>query len=130
MIQRELVRSAHDCSDGGILVAAVEMAIGGDLGLELRADEISGSPDGATEDEPSAQRTLRAWFCEEASRYLLEVRPEHLDEVRAVVESAPNALLLGVIGQFNTSGRLTMPDDELDVGMDTLKQAWLATLDW
>jgi phosphoribosylformylglycinamidine synthase len=129
LIERGLVCSAHDASDGGLLVAAAEMAIGGDLGLELRADDLSGSPGSETADE-SAQRTLRAWFCEEPSRYLLEVRPEHLDEARAVVESTPNALSLGVIGQFNTSGRLTMANDELDVDIEALKQAWLGTLDW
>jgi phosphoribosylformylglycinamidine synthase len=36
---RELVRSAHDLSDGGLAVAAAEMCIGGRLGMELAIDE-------------------------------------------------------------------------------------------
>ena len=123
LIERGLVCSAHDPSEGGLLVAAAEMAIGGELGLELRPTDVPREHDAIDE-------LVSCWFCEEPSRYLLEVRPEHLDEVRAVVESAPNALSLGVIGRFNSSGRLTMAGDELDVSIDTLKEAWFATLDW
>lgn len=38
-IQNELVRSAHDLSEGGLAVAAAEMCIGGRLGMKLDVDE-------------------------------------------------------------------------------------------
>jgi phosphoribosylformylglycinamidine synthase len=103
-----LVSAAHDCSDGGLLVAAAEMAMAGGLGLDL---------------EPLP---VPRCFCEEPSRYLLEIEAGKLDAVRAHLEEVPFA----VIGSFNDSGRLTMPGAGLDVGVDELQAAWLSTLDW
>ena len=50
---RGLVASAHDCSDGGLLVAAAEMAFAGRVGLDL---DIAGVPvaGGATLDDTAA----------------------------------------------------------------------------
>ncbi len=97
------VRAAHDCSDGGLLVAAAEMAMAGRLGLDL---DPNGLP----------------CFSEEPSRYLLEIASDaivHLGDV-------PHT----VIGTFNDTARLTLADDPLDISIDDLLAAWLGTLDW
>ena len=40
LIESGLVRAAHDCSEGGLLVAAAEMALAGGLGLSLQLEEL------------------------------------------------------------------------------------------
>ena len=39
-IRDGLVRSAHDASEGGVLVAAIEMAFSGGLGVDLDLDAV------------------------------------------------------------------------------------------
>ena len=120
VIERGLAASVHDCSDGGLLVAAAEMAMAGDLGLELRLEAVPSAPD-------AGEALARRLFSEEPARYLLEVRPKDLETIRATL---PPGLTLGVIGEFNPTGRLTIPGTGLDETITTLKQAWRAPLDW
>jgi phosphoribosylformylglycinamidine synthase len=103
-----LVASAHDCSDGGLLVAAAEMALAGGLGLDLETVEPA------------------SCFSEEPSRYLLEVTPTKLRSMRARLDGVPSV----VLGSFNDSGYLTMAGGDLDVSIGELLAAWLGTLDW
>jgi phosphoribosylformylglycinamidine synthase len=79
-IQGGLVVSAHDCSEGGSLLAAAEMAMGGGLGLELALDES-------------------LCFSETPSRYLLEVQPEKLEALQELLGETHSE----VIGTFNDS---------------------------
>jgi phosphoribosylformylglycinamidine synthase len=97
------VRAAHDCSDGGLLVAAAEMAMAGRLGLDL---DLNGLP----------------CFSEEPSRYLLEIEPDALTHLG----DTPHT----VIGTFNDTARLTLADEQIDIPIDDLLVAWLETLDW
>ncbi|NJL32402.1 MAG: phosphoribosylformylglycinamidine synthase, partial [Phycisphaerales bacterium] len=69
LIQAGLVQSAHDCSEGGLLVAAAEMAFAGNLGLDI---DLDGLPIERELDDTTA------CFAESPSRYLLEVRPIRL----------------------------------------------------
>ena len=96
------VRAAHDCSDGGLLVAAAEMAMAGRLGLDLTLHGLD-------------------CFSEEPSRYLLEIAPDALAHL-----GVPHT----VIGTFNDTARLTLADDQLNIPIDDLLAAWLGTLDW
>ncbi len=105
-----LVRSAHDCSDGGLLVAAAEMALAGGLGLSL--DGLEDADAGTC-------------FCEEPARYLLEVEPRHLDAVLGRFDGLPCAR----IGAFNDTDRLAIPS-VLDLPLETLRSAWRTPLDW
>ncbi len=63
-----LVRAVHDVSDGGVAVAAAEMAFGGATGFALDLDRIPG-PDPRT-----------AAIAEGGSRFVVEISPE--DRVR------------------------------------------------
>lgn len=92
-IRAGLVRSAHDASEGGVLVAAIEMAFSGGLGVEIDLDHLpveSGREPGAT---------ARA-FAEDPSRYLLEVTEADLDALADVLGDLPHA----VVGGFTTPG--------------------------
>jgi len=86
VIQAGLVTSAHDCSEGGVLLAAAEMAFGGELGLELQLQDES------------------LCFSETPSRYVLEVRPEHVEKLQQHLHVAA----CEVIGTFNDSGIVSL----------------------
>jgi phosphoribosylformylglycinamidine (FGAM) synthase-like enzyme len=104
LIQDGLVRSAHDCSEGGLMVAASEMAFAGGLGLDLDL--------GAVPTTNEADLVARA-FAEHPSRYLLEIAPGDLDAVRviATVQEHPTVTL--------HSGT-----EKISIELERLREAW------
>jgi len=117
LIGAGLVRAAHDCSEGGLLVAAAEMALAGDLGLDL---DVSALPV-----RGSVDLTARL-FAESPSRYLLEVREQDVAMAQRVLGALPHA----VIGTANDSRRFTLNEAGIDVDVESLRRAWQGTLDW
>jgi len=108
-IESGLVASAHDCSEGGVLVAAAEMAFAGDLGLKL---DLQAMP-ATTALQPHARA-----FAEDPSRYLLEVEEANLAALRARLGSVPHA----VIGRFDAGGVLSVAGEQ--VAVKALRDAW------
>jgi len=91
-----LVRACHDLSEGGLGVAAAEMAIAGRLGLHIDLRALPRTPD--------VDRDDIALFAESLSRYLVEVAPE--DAV--AFESHFAGLPLARIGIVTADGHLTV----------------------
>jgi phosphoribosylformylglycinamidine synthase subunit PurL len=60
--------TVHDCSDGGLLVAVAEMALAGNIGVELFGYE-------------GRQPEHAIWFGEDQGRYVLAVEPSHAEHV-------------------------------------------------
>ncbi|MCA9284289.1 MAG: hypothetical protein KDA22_03675 [Phycisphaerales bacterium] len=116
-----LVRAAHDASDGGMLVAAAEMAFAGGIGLTLDLGAAEGGPS-----EQGSQAALLECFAEAPSRYLLEVDPARLPEVERLLGGVPHR----VVGRFNPTPRLTAPRLGLDQPLEVLRHTWLKPLDW
>ncbi|MHC4908309.1 MAG: AIR synthase-related protein, partial [Planctomycetota bacterium] len=113
------VRAAHDCSDGGLLVAAAEMAMAGGLGLDLAGiDRLPGPHAG----------DVAGLFSEEPSRYLLEVAAADADAVVADLGATLGAGLAAVIGTFDDTARVRGAGFDCPIG--ELMQAWTGTLDW
>jgi phosphoribosylformylglycinamidine synthase len=102
LIGRGVVRAAHDCSDGGALVAVAEMLIasGGALGVDITA-----GPD---------------WFDESPARYIVEVEPSNADLL-----SGDHAVMLG---DLNNSGKLAV--ESASIPICKLAEAFHAPLDW
>ncbi len=98
-IQSGQVVSAHDCSEGGALLAAAEMAFSGGLGLELSLDEST-------------------CFSETPSRYLLEVEPSNLEKLQEHFVDVP----CDVIGRFNDSSEVTLGNASWNI--DDLFNCW------
>lgn len=125
LIAEGRVASAHDCSDGGLLVAAAEMAFAGRVGLDLTLD-LAQLPSDRQLD------LVTALFAESPSRYLLEVAPEHIDATFRALRDA--GAPFGQVGVFAEHDRLTLRSDRdgrvLDASLDALRQAWQAPLDW
>jgi phosphoribosylformylglycinamidine synthase len=65
--RQRLVRACHDCSEGGLAVAIVEMAFAGGLGVEVALDAAP-----TKGGELTAHAML---FSESASRFVVEVEP-------------------------------------------------------
>ncbi len=116
--------SAHDLSEGGLAVALAEMLFAGDLGATV---DLAGVP--CAEDADDDATLL---FAESASRYLLEVRPEHFDAVARAMKVA--GVRFGVIGMVQAERFLKVRSSKSGYLMDEdvrgLKKSWLGTLDW
>ncbi|MEX0745516.1 MAG: phosphoribosylformylglycinamidine synthase subunit PurS [Phycisphaeraceae bacterium] len=123
LIAAQLIASAHDCSDGGLLVAAAEMAFAGRVGLDLDLTHLPADRE---------LDTIAACFAETPGRYLLEVRPDKLDATIKSLRSA-NAPFAQV-GTFAEHNRLKLrtarAGQVLDASLDALRDAWRAPLDW
>ena len=99
-MQRALIVSAHDCSEGGIGVATAEMAIGGRLGAIVDPAAIHPDP-------------TVALFSESTGRIICEVAPEHVDDVIAAIAGAT---VIGTVVDEPTltlSGLFALPIDDL-----------------
>ena len=105
-----LVDSAHDVSDGGVLVALAEMLIGG----STVAKPIGASVDGFD---------LHP-FEELPCRYLLEVTPEDVERVGVLLGSVPCSR----IATLDNSGSLQI--DRANISVEDMARVWRGPLDW
>jgi phosphoribosylformylglycinamidine synthase len=109
--QRGLLRSAHDCSDGGLGVALAECAIWSGLGLRGEVPPV-----------PSSDRLAAiAWlFGEQPSRIVVTVAPDRWDELTRLARAAGvSCARLGVVG-----GERIRLGGLLDVGVSEAHNAW------
>jgi phosphoribosylformylglycinamidine synthase II len=113
LIQDGLVRSAHDCSEGGLMVAASEMAFAGGLGLDLDL--------GAVPTTNEADLVARA-FAEHPSRYLLEIAPGDLDAVREILGELPHDVIATV--QEHPTVTLHSGTEKISIELERLREAW------
>ena len=114
-IAEGLVVSAHDCSEGGLGVAAAEMAFAGSLGLtiDLKALPAEG-----------IEREDFLLFSESASRFLLEVPAEKVASFERLFEGQP----LGLIGSFEAQPVFRVMGLQgqtvVETSVQSLKEAW------
>ncbi len=83
-----LVRSCHDCSEGGMAVAAAEMGFAGGLGVEIDLTQVPRAAD--------VKRNDFVLFSESNSRLLIEVEPDKAKEFEASLKG----ITFGRIGVF------------------------------
>lgn len=108
-----LVRSAHDPSEGGVLLAAAEMAFAGEVGLALDVEAIQGE----------FASLAVACFAETPSRYLLGVDPSDLPALADTLGGTGHR----VIGRFQAESVVTL-GDVLAVSLDDLRASWQSGL--
>ena len=107
------VRACHDISEGGLVVAAAEMAFAGDVGLDITQSAGDGE-----------------WFAESPTRFLLEVPPERAEELAALFVGLP----LKRIGVTVAEKRFRVADAagewRIWATLGELKEAWQSPLRW
>jgi len=114
------VRACHDLSEGGLAVAAAEMAFSGGLGIDA---DVSATPTDGALDEATIL------FGESAGRFLIEVSPDRYDAFLRIVKDMPVADL----GRFTDTRRIVMRSGGrtlIDVATDRAKDAWQGTFNW
>ena len=121
-IQQGLVKSAHDCSEGGLAVATAEMAIAGKLGARIDLDAVEVS------EALRTARPERVMFSESQSRILLEVPADQVAALKQCFGDAPFAVIGEVTGDAQV--RFVHGGSEVAaVPISALERAWKSPLD-
>ncbi|HRE99606.1 MAG TPA: phosphoribosylformylglycinamidine synthase subunit PurL [Pirellulaceae bacterium] len=131
-IMQGLVRSCHDLSEGGLAIAATEMAFGGDLGVEIDLGQVPVGSDTSGLDEQALR--LTTLFAESNTRFLIEVQPEHANRLEQLLSDVPWGRLGKVVSNRHVSIVHRTVDgsrtEVVDLPLADAKRAWLAPLDW
>lgn len=122
VIEKGLVRACHDLSEGGIGVAAAEMAFAGGLGMVIHLGQV---PLGE-----AINRDDYVFFSESNTRFLVEVAPEDRHQFEGMMAGVNFA----AVGQFTSTGRLEVyglnEKIVLSALIAELKEAWQRPLRW
>jgi len=120
--EKGLVRSMHDCSDGGLAVALAETAFSGGLGMEIFLAQVPY--------RSSKPRNDFLLFAESNSRFVVEVEKTKQKEFEKLLKGCA----------FGLAGCLTNKNDFkiyglngkvcLDADINKLKESWRAPLKW
>jgi phosphoribosylformylglycinamidine synthase len=117
-----LIRSAHDCSDGGLAVTLAECCFGGGVGAEIAVDGVSVSAD-------ARMNEAAALFGESASRVIVSLPSDNVTEVlqqaaaarvpaRVVGETGGNLLRIAVDGRV-----------AVDMPVSEVERVWSSTIE-
>jgi phosphoribosylformylglycinamidine (FGAM) synthase-like enzyme len=121
-ISRGLVRACHDCSEGGIGVAAAEMAFAGGYGMKLYMRDVPRSDD--------VDRNDIVLFSESNSRFIVEVPEGSREEFERIMAGTAAAAIGEIVGGedfevYGLKGNLVVSARIWD-----LKEAWQRTFKW
>ena len=114
-----LVRSCHDLSEGGLAVAAAEMAFAGGFGLQLELDSV------CARDQLDAGVVL---FSESNGRLLCEIEAGKVSEFESVI--GDDCCQIGVVNEGDELAVLCNGDKLICSRLDELKSAWQSPLNW
>ncbi len=121
-VEKGLVASCHDCSEGGLAVALAEMAFAGGYGIEA---DLRGLPKSA-----DCLRNDVQLFSESNSRFIVEVEMANFDAFAKLFLNLP----FGQVGKVIAARKLVIKSYDgraiVDAELDALKKAWQKTFDW
>ncbi len=107
-IGRGIVSSAHDCSEGGLLVCLAESCLAGGLGLVIRGWRIENRLDAAL-------------FGETQSRIVVSVKNRHIDRLEKIALKWRVPLTkLGIV-----EGKRLIWEDYLNITLEKMENAWM-----
>jgi phosphoribosylformylglycinamidine synthase II len=118
-IDEGLVKSCHDLSEGGLVVAAAEMAFASGYGLEIDLRHVPGK---------ELVRSDFVLFSESNSRFLIEVAEADKEDFEALMKGK-NCALIGKVTKeqklliHGLNGKIAV-----DASLDKLRQSWKKTL--
>jgi phosphoribosylformylglycinamidine synthase II len=122
VMEKGLVKACHDLSEGGIGVAAAEMAFSGGLGMVIHLGQV---PLGE-----AMNRDDYVLFSESNTRFLVEIAPEDRQQFEDMMAGVDFA----AIGQVTSKKRLEVyglnGEIVLSAPIAELKEAWQKPLRW
>ena len=121
-ISRGLVRACHDCSEGGIGVAAAEMAFAGGYGMNLRMENIPKADD--------VSRNDTILFSESNSRFVVEVSQESREGFEKIMAGTATATIGEIVDGEDFSVYSLNGDLIVSAKIGDLKEAWQKTFRW
>jgi phosphoribosylformylglycinamidine synthase len=135
-IRAGLVRACHDLGEGGLAVAAAEMAFAGGLGARINLGAVplpspacgrgAGGEGGRSGETVNSAVLL---FSESNTRFLCEVRPRDAASFEETLRGVPQSR----IGEVVDQGKLELVNGDAPVvaaDLATLKEAWQKPLRW
>jgi len=121
VIDSGCVRACHDLSEGGLGVAAAEMAFSGGLGLEIWLGRVARSDD--------LRRNDHILFSESNSRFIVEVPKNRKEEFERIMKGVTYSL----IGRTKRERSLTVyglkGEKAVEADLDCMMMAWKRTLE-
>ncbi len=110
-IQEGLIKTCHDISDGGILIALAEMAINSKIGAKIDHPKLDTTP-------------LEWWFSETQARFIVSIpkNQKAVLEKEAVTQNVP-ILHLGIV-----KGNTLQINKEMSISLQDLENhnsSWL-----
>ncbi|MDH5595685.1 MAG: AIR synthase-related protein, partial [Candidatus Bathyarchaeota archaeon] len=115
-IDSRYVKSCHDLSEGGLAVAAAEMALSGDHGVELDLKNVPKSSE--------MKRNDYILFSESNSRFLVEVAEENREDFEKLMEGN----IFSAVGRVKKRGTLSVNgidgEQMVDIRLAGLRNAW------
>jgi len=120
-IGQGLVRSCHDCSDGGLAVALAESAFAGGFGMDIDLRRVPAE---------GLARNDFVLFSESQSRFVATVAPENRVAFEACFADSACAQIGTVVADaaFRVTGLQETPVIVADIA--ALKRSWQKTLEW
>jgi phosphoribosylformylglycinamidine synthase len=118
VIKKGLIKVAHDCSKGGLAIAASEICMTNQIGCQISLDKIPG-------DKLDSDRIL---FSESHSRYLLVLEKKNYKQLETILQK--QKVPYSIIGKFGgqkiqfTKGRKSI----VDLSVDKAQKTWLNSL--
>jgi phosphoribosylformylglycinamidine synthase len=121
-VKKGLVRSMHDCSEGGLVVALAEMAFSGKLGVTARLDQVAF--------RGKIARNDTILFSESNARFIVEVDPKNKNKFEQILKDVS----FGLIGRVEDTPEFIVYGLNHQVCINTfiqdLKEAWQRPLRW
>src|SRR6266566_2883978 len=126
-IRMGLVQACHDLSEGGLAVAAAEMSLAGLLGMTIDLKQTPHETTTLAEGtkSPGDFNTILL-FSESASRFLVEISPEHQDAFEVYMRTH-GVYGLACIGAVNNAERFVIQNANqllIDLPVNELQTAW------
>ncbi len=115
-MRRGVVLSCHDCSEGGLAVAAAEMAFAGNIGMRINCENVPNETD----------KSHKLLFSESNSRFIVEVARGKEEEFEKITGAAR-------IGETIAEKKLIISKGGsklIDADIDELKKVWKGTIRW
>jgi phosphoribosylformylglycinamidine synthase len=132
-IQAGFVRACHDLSEGGLAVAAAEMAFAGGLGARIFLEQAPHKLDLTAIGADGQRLNTILLFAESNTRFLCEVPQDAVGHFESILGDVPHAAIGEVIADaklqivnYNPGNHLHVIDAEIA----DLKESWQKPLNW